>query len=156
MAVGAIAQTTIPEGTVVKLKFDQAVSSKTAKAGDRVKMHVSDNVVIGGKTVLAAGTPAMAVISSVKGRGRYGKNAQLQLTLNPVRYHGTTIELQPREQGKQFKGSKTDKAAIATGAGAVILGPIGLVGGYFITGKEVRIKVGDELETQVSRTVKVK
>lgn len=145
----------LDEGTQVKLAFDQSVSSKTAKAGDRIKLHVAEDVKVDGKVVIPAGTRASAVVSSVKKRGRYGKNAQLQLTLNPIHVRHTNISLEPRQKGKQFKGSRTDKAAIATGAGAVILGPVGLVGGLFVPGKEVKIKKGDPLITEVSRSVDV-
>ncbi len=153
MATAAFAETTLKEGTEVKLIFDQLVSSKTAKAGDRVKLHVGESVLVDGKTVIPAGIEAHAVISHVGKKGVYGKNASLQLTISPLGVDGTSVELQPRQKGKAYKGSKTDKAAIATGAGAVLLGPVGLVGGVFVRGKEVKIKPGDPLMTQVSRTV---
>ncbi len=155
IAGAALAQRSLPAGTDVKLAFDQHVSSKTAKSGDRIKMHVAEDVSVNGKVLIKQGTAATGVISDVKKRGRWGKNAKLQITVNPLRVGKTMVPLQPRNEGKEFKGSKTDKAAIATGAGAVILGPIGLVGGYFIPGKSVEIKPGDTIVTQVSRTTHV-
>lgn len=141
------AQTTVPTGTEVMLKFEQTVSSKTAKAGDQVKFTVAKDVTYGGKTVLKAGTPVKGVIENVTKRDRFGKNARIRLVLNPV----NGVSLEPRDKGKPFSGSKTDKAAIASGAGALILGPLGLAGGYFVTGKSVNIKVGDTLRTEVAK-----
>jgi hypothetical protein len=145
-ALGAYAQS-IPTGTEVRLVFDQAVSSKTAKPGDKVKLHVADDVSVNGKTYLKADTPVTGVISSVKKRAHFGQNARLQLTLLPVH----NITLSPKTAGKST-GSRPDHAAEAAGAGAVVLGPIGLLGGYFVVGKSVEIKVGDPLVTEVVRS----
>ena len=150
-----LASTTVPSGTEVDLKFDQAVSSKHAKVGDHINLHVASNVVVHGHTVIPAGTRVTGVIATVNKRGRFGKNAKIRIAINPVSVHGAKIALEPRDKGKEFKGSKTDKAAIASGAGLVLLGPIGLAGGYFIAGKPVNIKRGDPLRTEVTRNVVV-
>jgi len=147
VASGAFAQSSIPDGTEVMLKFEQPVSSKTAKAGDQVKFSIAKDVSYSGKTVLTAGTPVTGVIEKVDKRDRFGKNARIRLVLNPV----NGIKLDPRDKGKPFSGSKTDKAAIASGAGALLLGPLGLAGGYFVTGKSVIIKAGDTLRTEVTK-----
>lgn len=150
VAVAAFA-TVVPQGTGVGLVFRQDLSSRTAKAGDRVKFEVARDVRVDGKTVLTAGTRVTGVIEKVSKSGRFGKNGSIRLVLNPV----NGIPLQPRQKGKDFKGSRTDKAAIASGAGLLVLGPVGLVGGVFIQGKSVIIHSGDKLETEVSRTVDV-
>lgn len=141
LALGSVAHAQ-SKGDEVKLRFDQAVTSKTAKAGDKIKFTVIDTV---GK--IKAGTKVTGVIERVDKKDRFGKNARIRLVLNPVA--GFTLE--PRDKGKPFSGSKTDKAAIASGAGALLLGPLGLAGGYFITGKSVSIKKGDTLRTEVVR-----
>ena len=47
-------------------------------------------------------------------------------------------------------------AAGASAGGALVLGPVGLVGGYFIVGKSVNVKVGDHLVSQVSSDTMLK
>jgi len=42
------AEITVPKDTDVVLAFDQSLSSKTAKPGERVSLHVKDNVVVNG------------------------------------------------------------------------------------------------------------
>ena len=149
-AVAASAQT-ISKGTEVMLRFEDPVSSRTAKAGDTVRFTVRDDVRgDGGALMLHAGEHVTGVISAVDKHDRFGKNARIRLTLNPV--HG--IPLEPRDKGKMFSGGQTDKAAIASGAGALVFGPIGLVGGYFVTGKSVNVKVGDSLRTEVASTTR--
>lgn len=152
-AVGAAqAQSNVPTGTEVMLRFQQAVNSRTAKPGDSVKFVVAKDVYANGHVALKAGTPVRGVIETVNRRDRFGKNARIRLALNPV--HGITLE--PRDKGKPFSGSETTKAAAASGAGALLLGPLGLAGGYFITGKSIDIHPGDTLRTEVSKYVAAK
>lgn len=130
------------KGEEVNLRFEQPLSSKTAKAGDKVRFTVVNTV---GK--LKAGTPVTGVIERVDKNDHFGKNARIRLTLNPV----MGVTLAPRDKGKPFYGGQTDKAGIAAGAGALLLGPLGLAGGYFVTGHSVSVKTGDTLRTEVIR-----
>ena len=52
--------------------------------------------------------------------------------------------------------SRPGEAAGASIGAAAILGPVGLVGGYFVVGKEVHAKPGDKLTVEVSKDVLVK
>jgi len=149
-------ETTIPKGTPVTLVFSQAISSKSIKAGDRVQMSVKDNVVWNSRVILRKGTQVTGIVSKVDKRKRYGINAQLRFAINPVKsVYGQMINLEPRQKGN-IVGGKTAEAGAATAGGVLLLGPIGLVGGYFVVGKEVNIKVGDALETEVSKDVRVR
>lgn len=147
----ASAQTWVPKGTQVTLVFDQAVNSRYVHVGDKVKMHVEDSVIVSGRNVLPAGTPVLGLISSVRKQAHFGVNARMQITMEPVK----GIQLVPRTTGKE-SGSRPDHAAEAAGAGALVLGPIGLVGGYFIVGKPVIIKQGATIQTEVSKSVSVR
>jgi hypothetical protein len=148
---------TVPKGTEVILAFDQALSSKTAKVGQSVALHVKNNVDYAGYTILAAGTKVTATISQVDKRKRYGINAKMRIVINPVKSaFGGMISLEPRSKGQYVGGKKSNEAAGATAGGAILLGPVGLVGGFFVHGKPVTIKVGDLLSTQVSTAVTLK
>ena len=70
--------------TNVKLVFDDALSSKTAKPGDIVHLHLSEPVTVSGKTVIVAGTPVTGKVTKVNGRGHFGTNAKIQLELSPI------------------------------------------------------------------------
>ncbi len=150
------AQTILAKGTQVDLAFDQALSSKSAKVGQNVKLHVINNVQVDGKTVLKRGTGVVGVLTKVDKRKRFGINASMQITLNPVMSTtGQKITLAPRTKGQPIGGTRGNMAAGASAAGAVALGPLGLVGGYFVLGKQVNIKPGDKLETEVTSDVKI-
>lgn len=160
LAVSAIAKVdtvTVPKGTEVILTFDQSLSSKTAKVGDPVALHVQNNVMINNKTVIASGTKVRATISKVDKKKRYGINAKMRMVINPVKSaYGQMINLEPRSKGQYVGGKKSTQAGGATAGGAILLGPVGLAGGYFIVGKSVTIKVGDQLSTEVSKSVTLK
>jgi len=146
----------VPQGTQVVLVFDQPVKSETAKVGDRVKLHVRDNVAVGSQLVIRKGTPVGGIIGTVKHRKVYGINAKIRIALNPVMsVQGVPINIEARTTGQQLAGKKTGQAAAATAGGAIIAGPIGLVGGAFIHGKQVHIKAGDLLDTQVAKSIAI-
>ena len=148
---------TVVKDTEVPLVFDQAVSSKTAKDGDRVAMHVSSNVMTNGKTVIPSGTKVTAIVAKVEKRKHFGVNAKLRLAFDPIRVPGGRIDIEPKDKGK-YTGTRTDQAGAAAGGGALLLGPVGLAGGYFVVGKQVNIKPGDTLMTDVvhDTTLKIK
>ena len=137
----------LPLGTEVKLVFKQPVSSKTAHVGDHISMAIASDV-FGprGHVVLHAGTPVVGIIQTVDHRSRFGVNAKIRIAIAPV----NGILLEPRDKGAQIGGTRTDEAAAVSGGAALVLGPIGLVGGYFVVGHQVNIHPGQRLRTVVT------
>src|SRR5437867_2408031 len=81
-------------GTFVELVFDSPVSGETATLGQTVNLKVSVPVVIDGKTVIAAGTPAVGEVTLAKKRGMVGSAGSLQVTAKQVAgVDGTVIAL---------------------------------------------------------------
>ena len=156
-AIANAARLVIPKGTKVTVVFDQALNSKTTKAGQSVRLHVRDDVSVGGQKVIRHGERVQGVITKVSKRKRYGINAEMRMDLKPVRsVMGTMVPLEAGGKGEKISGKKSGQAAGATAGGAVVFGPVGLVGGYFIKGKAVNIKVGDVFVTQVPQDVVIK
>lgn len=151
VAAAALADVWVPKGTPVTLTFDQELNSRHMHVGDTFRMHVTDDIVVNGRTVLRAGTPVTAEISKVRKQTHWGINAQMQISMRPV--HG--IDLQPRMTGK-MSGSRPDHAAEISGGAALLLGPLGLAGGYFVVGKPVHIHPGQTIDTEVAEGVDVK
>ncbi|HWA83580.1 MAG TPA: hypothetical protein VG820_09115 [Fimbriimonadaceae bacterium] len=154
-ALAALA-TQVPKGTDIRLSFDDDLSSKTAKIGDKVKFHIVDDVVIDGQIVIKKGTEAVGTVTDVARGRRFGVNARMKLRLDPVAaIDGTMVPIAARQKGKAT-GSSTDKAALASAGGALVLGPIGLGIGYFVTGKDIHVKSGDTMTTEVTTNTEVK
>lgn len=148
--------TLVPKGTDVRLSFDQDISSKTAKIGDKVGFHVVDDVLVDGQVVIKKGAAATGTVTEVAKGRRFGVNARMKIRLDPITAaDGTMVPIAARQKGK-MTGGNTDKAAIASGAGLLVMGPVGLGIGYFITGKELNVKSGDTLTTEVTAPTDVK
>ena len=64
-AIASGARLLIPKGTKVTVVFDQALNSKTTKVGQRVRLHVKDDVLVGGQKAIRRGAPVQGVISKV-------------------------------------------------------------------------------------------
>ena len=136
----------LPSGTEVMLTFQQPVNSKSAYAGERVKLAVANDVVgPNGRVALRAGTPVWGTIDKVNKRSHFGVNARIRIDISPI----NGIPLQPRDKGAMVGGTRTDMAAAASGGAALVFGPLGLVGGYFVVGHNVNIHPGDHLRTEV-------
>jgi hypothetical protein len=141
----------LKKGTDVHLVFDVPMSSKTARVGDKIWFHVEQPVQVSGKTVIAEGTKVSGDIVKVDKRGHYGVNAKIQLSMSPIKtVSGRYAPLGFKSKGQDVSG-KTGEAAAATVGGAVLLGPLGLAGGYFIPGKEVNARPGDKMTVTIDR-----
>lgn len=137
-------QMTLKKGSDIVLAFDQNLTDKAAKEGDRVNLHVDKDVLVDGKTVIASGTKVTGTITKVHGRARYGVNARIQMLIDPIpAVDGSKIAVGYKT--KSTEKGQTAGAAGATIGGAAVLGPIGLVGGYFVVGKHVNVKPGDKM-----------
>jgi hypothetical protein len=137
----------LPKGTEVLLEFRQPLSSKTAKVGQRIHFTVKKDVDDpNGRVVLAEGTPVNGIVERVDKRSHFGANARIRIAIDPV--HGVMLE--PRDKGAVVGGTRGDEAAAASGGAALVFGPLGLVGGYFVVGHNVNIHAGDTLRTVVS------
>ena len=153
-AIASAARLVVPKGTKVTVAFDQALSSKTTKVGQRVRLHVQDDVLVNGQKVIRRGARVQGVISRVSKRKSYGINAEMRIVLRPVQSAtGRKVPLEAGGKGEEVSGRKSAQAAGATVGGAAVFGPIGLIGGYFVHGKAVNIKVGDTLVTEVPKDV---
>ncbi len=143
----ARAEQRVPGGTQVMLAFNQEVNSKTAKPGDKVALRVNTDVVVGGKTLIKLDSAAEGTIVSVKKPGIFGKKAELKMSLSHVMdVTGARVPLDPYNSGQRF--GKTGPGA--AGAGLLVLGPVGLVGGAFIKGKEITIAKGTRIQATVA------
>lgn len=121
--------TTVPAGASIHVVIDQAVSSKTASAGQSVTGTVSQDVSSGGKVLIPKGSPARLTVASAQASGRLSTPAKLWLRLQSVTVHGKTYTVSSSLAGRTMGGKgKRDTVFIGGGAGAgALIG--GLAGG---------------------------
>jgi len=135
------AKLVLKEGTDVKLKFAQDLSSKTATDDDPVNLVLDEDLKVGDVTVAKAGSKAVGTVTHAKKAGMMGKGGELNLRLEYLLVGDTRMRLRGTK-GKEGEG-KVGAAVALT----VIFGPIGLIK----HGKNVEVKQGSPLLAYVDQ-----
>ncbi len=131
----------LKEGTDVKLKFAQDLSSKTATDDDPVNLVLDEDLKVGDATVAKAGAKALGTVTHAKKAGMMGKGGELNLRLEYLIVGDTRMRLRGTK-GKEGEG-KVGAAVALT----VLFGPIGLIK----HGKNVEVKQGTPLLAYVDQ-----
>ncbi|HZU28531.1 MAG TPA: hypothetical protein VFA04_23605 [Bryobacteraceae bacterium] len=140
IAIAASPTVTLPEGTELRLKFAQELSSKTAALDDPVEFVLDDDVKVGDVVVIKAGAKAFGTVSNVKRAGFMGKGGELNVRLETIKAGGTKVRIRGT---KGRTGEDKTGSAIAL---TVLLGPVGLIK----HGKEIEVKEGTPITAFVA------
>ena len=84
---------TVPEGTVLTVRLNQAVGSKISNSGDPFSASIVEPVQVGDKVVIPKGAEASGIITDAVPLGRFKGGAKLALTLNSVTINGTKHDI---------------------------------------------------------------
>jgi hypothetical protein len=140
VAPALAAAVTLPAGTTVPLEFAQGLDSRYAQKGDRVNLHVREDVIVNGEMVIAKDAPATARVKEVVKPKPFGQKAMVKLYQVRVRaVDGSRIQVGQYDSGKRLGNSS---AIGAEAGGLILLGPIGLAAGAFLKGGHLAIKPG--------------
>jgi hypothetical protein len=138
----------VPAGTRVFLELDQEVVSKKTRnrPGSYVQAHVWSDVVVDGRTVVAAGTPALVQIGRIKGAKVAGIKGKVELkALSVPAADGTNLIL--RGGYDQIGRSRM---ALSIALAVVIFAPL-----IFIPGKNAKLWPGTVFDAAVANAVDV-
>jgi hypothetical protein len=138
---GPAAKLILKEGTDVKLKFADDLSSKTAAEGDPVNLVLDEDLRVGDVVVAKAGAKAIGTVTNAKKAGMMGKAGELNMRLEHLNTGDERVRLRG-SKGKEGEGKEG-----ATVALTVLFGPIGLIK----HGKNVEIKAGTPLAAFVDQ-----
>ncbi|MDU6912835.1 MAG: hypothetical protein E6394_02020 [Veillonella sp.] len=121
----------------------------------RVSFTVAENVMDGNVLLVPAGTVGSGTITSLKKARSFGRNGALDITFDTIpAIDGTEFTAVQGKEAKDKTRSEV-KAAGASVAGAVLLGPVGLVGGAFIKGKNIEYPAGATVYVQPQDSVTI-
>ncbi len=110
---------TVPEGTVLTVRLNQAVGSKISNSGDAFSASIVEPVQVGDKVVIPKGAEAAGIITDAVPLGRFKGGAKLALTLNSVTINGTRHDIKTTGVTESAKGKgKRTAGFIGGGAGA--------------------------------------
>ncbi|MEQ7873347.1 hypothetical protein ABDK56_05010 [Sphingomonas sp. ASV193] len=121
-------------GVEIPLRLEESLDSndKTVREGNRFRMTVASDVMLGRSIVIPAGSPATGEITDVRRKGMWGKSGRIVARVLSVRVGDRLVRL---------SGSFDDKGTTGTAGvvGAVVLLP---VAGFFMTGTSAKIPAG--------------
>lgn len=168
-------EVTLPAGTQLPLTLQTALASDTSSVEDRVQASLRRDVVVGGTTVLPAGTDLQGVVTGVQRSGKVKGRASLAFRFNTVSVDDEAYDIRTSSVSRTAQGTKkkdATKIGIGAGAGAVIGGIVGggkgaaigtAVGGGAGTGMvlatrgdEVRMAAGTPVTVRLSEPLTVR
>lgn len=141
--------------TLVEIQVLSEVDSSKNKVGDLIHYHVASDVIIDDWIAIPKGAKGIGKVTEVTSAGALGRNGRVVIDFGTVpAFDGSSIRLRVSERATE-ENSRLEIAAGASMAGILLLGPIGLAGGYFIKGENVRIPSDTRffVETENTRTV---
>ena len=131
---------TLPVGTEVELMVTKEVNSRSAKAGDRIKLRVNAPVRAGDQVLIPVGTSAWGEVTAVSGTGAAGRSGRLSMRLlhidspaGPVPLTGTS-------------DARGDGSTAGVVLGVLAWGVLGLLN----KGDNALIKAGDVIRGYVT------
>ena len=159
-------QVTIPRDTVMKFRFMDELSPATSKAGDFVRLELTNDLIVNQCLVAPAGSLLITEVREVKRPRMFGIPGEVRLSFNELKplgpqrppvHVGTAAQnalKDARKTGGRGEGAVLGAGAVSI-AGAALLGPVGLVSGVFIRGNSIKIAAGSVTFVQTSGDVTV-
>jgi hypothetical protein len=150
----AMAQVMIPDGTKVRVRLEENLSSETAELGQTVDFAVTQEVRVGDAIVVANGARATGSIVKVEPRRRMGRAGKLDFTIERVQMvdgNWLNIRYTPRKNSGKGSGATT---GVLTAGLAVVFWPAAPLG-LLIKGHDIEINKGRTYEVFADDSVYV-
>jgi hypothetical protein len=141
----------VPDGTEIRVRLEDSVSSQSSRPEDRVAATVSEPVRINGRLAIPAGTELAGTIRSVEPARRPAHGGRVELSFESMVVNGQRLGIRARlvsiEQGGLDKRKAGLGALLGGVVGAVIDGKKGaLIGAVLGGGSAVVATKGDDVE----------
>jgi hypothetical protein len=164
----------LPAGTVLTVRLNEAISSKSNHAGDKFTATIDEPVEAGGKVVVPKGSSVSGTVTDAKARGKLKGSALLRLVLDSmtVKEKDYDIETAVVAQSMAGKGKRTAAlggggaatgalvGAVAGGAkgfgiGMLVGAGVGLAGGAFTGNKNIELPAETLLSFKLLKPVEL-
>jgi hypothetical protein len=147
------AQVQLPGTTILKASFTKTLTVRNVSKGDIVELAVTEDCVVGGVLAVAKGDRVFAEVTKVKMPRSFGRTSEISVEFKEaetVSGGRVPVILGPQAKKAMELDSGTIGAAGASIAGAVLLGPLGLVGGFLVRGSDKQIPAGSLMYVETS------
>ena len=141
------------DGTAVKLRLAETISSADAKTGQQVPFEVTEDVQVQGVTVIAKGATALASVTEAQSKKSMGRGGKLDVNVDSARLvNGQKVQLRAVKDAKGggHVGAMTG-AMVATAIVFFPAAPLFL----FVKGKDITIPKGTEVMAFVQGDMKL-
>ncbi len=140
------AQVTVPDGTRLRVRLDQSVSSATADQGQAVELSVTEAVKVADQVVIPEGARVTGTITEAQERRHMGRAGKLDFSIDRVRaIDGEWIPLR-YTVNKKSGGSHAVSTGVLTAGAAVLFWPAAPAF-LLIKGKDVTLNKGMVFDT---------
>ncbi|MCR5176525.1 MAG: hypothetical protein K6C05_06685 [Anaerovibrio sp.] len=145
-----LTQVSVPANTLVKVALVTPINAKNLKAGDTIKYQAAEDVIENDMLLITKGAPGEGVINKVSQAKNFGRDAEIEIDFKNIEaVDGSSLSMTLGEES-QKNMEQLGMAAGASLAGMIVLGPIGIIGGAFVKGKNINLPEGTELYIQTS------
>lgn len=134
---------TLLDGTPVKMRISETISSSDAKVGQEIPFEVLEDVDVDGVPVIAKGANAIAVVTSAEHKRSMGRAGKLDISISYVRLRDqerASLRAVKDVKGGGHVGAMTG-AIVATSIVFFPAAPLFL----FVHGKDITIPQGTEI-----------
>lgn len=146
-----LTQVNVPANTLVKVALVTPINAKELKKGDIIKFQAAEDVIENDMLIITAGALGEGEITDVSRAQNFGRDAKIKIDFKDMEaVDGTKIDMTLGEEAKENM-EQLGMAAGASLAGMIILGPIGIIGGAFVKGKNINLPEGTEMYLQTEK-----
>lgn len=149
----------LPSATIIKASLSRTLSVNNVKLNDKLVLTLLEDILVDGNLVAPKGSRVLAHISKRKPPRSFGRGSEIEIEFDYLESLGpANIALVIGDSAKQAMESDAAMygAAGASIAGAAILGPLGLAGGFLIRGSDNHVKEGTVFYVETESEVNVK
>lgn len=119
----------VPAGTVLTVRLDQAIGTATSHSGDEFAATLEEAVQTDGAVAIPQGAAARGIVEEAVPKGRLKGAARLRISLKSITVNGTSYPIETAAVARSAKG-KGKRSAVMAGGGAGLGALIGgLAGG---------------------------
>jgi hypothetical protein len=123
-------ETTLPAGTLLRVRLDSPVASDTSRVEDPVRARLASPVTIGGRTVVPAGSTVTGVVTQARRAGKVKGRGQLALRFSSLAPSGSSERYRIRTNtwsriARSTQKRDAAKIGIPAAGGAIIGGVVG-------------------------------
>lgn len=135
VAATTVQSVSLPEGTELKLQFNENLSSATNRQGDTFTVSLAKAITLADGTIIPAGFRGRGEVTAAEKRGFMGRAGDLSVRLQYIRIGATQVSIRAN------RTSEGQGALGSTVALTVLFGPLGLLK----RGKDIEIPRGQEI-----------